>query len=173
MRASGNPEALANPMRDLIHSLDSGVRVTGVENLQEQVYESLHQDRLIAILSGGFSLLALVLASIGLYGLLSYDAMRRTREIGVRMALGAQRKDVLQLVVGQGISLAMAGTVTGIACALALTRFLRSLLFDIKPTDPATFAVVCVLLVSIALFACYVPARRAMRVDPIVALRHE
>jgi len=128
---------------------------------------------MIAKLSGFFGLLALVLACIGLYGLLSYEVSRRTREIGIRTALGAQQRDVLRLVVGQGIVLAVAGAAVGIGVALGVTRYLKSILYDVRANDPATIAAVAVLLMFVALAACYVPARRATRVDPMVALRYE
>jgi len=118
-------------------------------------------------------LLALGLACLGLYGLLSYEVTRRTREIGIRTAMGAQQRDVLRLVVGQGIALALVGAVAGMAGALGLTRYLRSLLYGVRPTDPATFVSVAFLLTLVSLAACYIPARRAMRVDPMVALRYE
>jgi putative ABC transport system permease protein len=128
---------------------------------------------MIAKLSGFFGALALVLACIGLYGLLSYEVSRRTREIGIRTALGAQQRDVLRLVVGQGIVLSLAGGAVGIAVALTVTRYLRSMLYDVHTNDPATIAAVAILLSLVAVAACYVPARRATRVDPMVALRYE
>lgn len=117
--------------------------------------------------------LALVLACIGLYGLLSYEVARRTREIGIRVALGAQTRDLLRVVVGQGILLVLIGAAIGIAAALGVTRFLAAMLFGLNANDPVTFIGVAVLLTLVALLACYIPARRAMRVDPLVALRYE
>jgi len=114
-----------------------------------------------------------LLACIGLYGLLSYEVARRTREIGIRSALGAQRRDVLRLVIRQGLVLIILGLVAGMVASLAATRFLQSLLFGVRTTDPWTFAAVCALLISVGLLACYIPARRATRVDPMVALRYE
>jgi ABC-type antimicrobial peptide transport system permease subunit len=114
-----------------------------------------------------------VLACIGLYGLLSYEVARRTREIGIRAALGAQRQDVLRMVIKQGLVLVVFGLVAGVMVAFGATRFLQSLLFGVKPTDPWTFAAVCGLLISVGVLACYIPARRATRVDPMVALRYE
>jgi len=128
---------------------------------------------MIAKLSGFFGVLALVLACVGLYGLLSYEVSRRTREIGIRMALGSQRRDVLRLVVGQGLVLAITGAMLGIGVTLGMTRYLKSMLYDIHANDPATIAGVAILLTLVAVAACFVPARRAIRVDPMVALRHE
>ncbi len=133
----------------------------------------LFQERLIARLSSFFGLLALLLACIGLYGLLSYEVARRTREIGIRMALGAQSGDVLRSVVGHGIALAAIGAAIGTAASFGVTRFLGSMLYDVKPSDPFTLVGVTVLLLLVALAACYIPARRATRVDPLVALRYE
>lgn len=127
----------------------------------------------MARLSSFFGALALVLAYIGLYGLLSYEVARRTRELGIRMALGAQQRDLLRLVVGQGILLVMIGAAIGMAVAMGVTRFIAAMLFGVHANDPATFAAVAILLMLVALAACYIPARRAMRVDPITALRYE
>jgi putative ABC transport system permease protein len=130
-------------------------------------------ERLIARLSGFFGLLALLLSCIGLYGLLSYEVARRTREIGIRLALGAQTADVLRLIIKQGIVLALVGAAAGIGVALAVTRYLAGILYDVHANDPVTMIAVAMLLALVALAACYIPARRAMRVDPIVALRYE
>jgi predicted permease len=143
------------------------------EPLEEVVAHSIGQKRFSMMLLAAFAGIALALASVGIYGVLSYLVGQRTQEIGVRMALGAQRVDVLRMVLGDGIRMALVGVGIGIAAALVLTRYMASMLFGVKPADPLTFLGVAVLLTAIALVACYVPARRAMRVDPIVALRYE
>jgi ABC-type antimicrobial peptide transport system permease subunit len=129
--------------------------------------------RLVARLSGFFGLLALALACIGLYGLLAYEVARRTREIGIRSALGAQRGDILRLVVNQGLLLALVGAAVGIGVALGVTHYLKSMLYDVSANDPITIVFVSALLVLVALAACLIPARRATNVDPMVALRYE
>ena len=134
---------------------------------------SISRQRLNLTLLGIFASAALLLAVIGLYGVLGYAVAQRQREIGVRMALGAQRRDVLGLVVGHGMRLTLVGVSIGLMGALALTRFVNSLLFEIKPFDPLTFLTVTVILPGVALFSCWLPARRAARVDPMVALRYE
>jgi ABC-type antimicrobial peptide transport system permease subunit len=139
----------------------------------EQIERSLFQERLIARLSSFFGGLSLLLACIGLYGLLSFEVTQRTREIGIRMALGARPPDVLRIVVRQGVGLSAVGAIIGILVALGATRYLASLLYGVRPFDPPTFLAVALLLSLVALAACYIPARRASRVDPLVALRYE
>jgi len=137
------------------------------------VDRSLGTDHLIAMLSSCFGALALLLASIGLYGVMSYAVARRANEIGIRMALGARRGDVLRLVLGHGSKLTLLGVAIGTAGALGLTRFLSGLLFGVRPTDPLTFLIVSVVLIGVALLASYIPARRATNVDPMIAVRYE
>jgi ABC-type antimicrobial peptide transport system permease subunit len=144
-----------------------------VETLAAQLDASLTEERLVARLSSVFGLLALVLLCIGLYGLMAYDMARRTREIGIRMALDAEPRDVLKLVIRQRMTLVVIGVMIGLVASFALTRLISSLLFSLSPSDPATFAVVTLLLAGVALLACYIPARRAAKVDPMVALRYE
>jgi putative ABC transport system permease protein len=134
---------------------------------------SLAQQRFNMLLLGLFAALALILAAVGIYGAMAYSVSQRTHEIGIRTALGAQRQDVLRLVMTDGAKIAGLGIATGIAGALVLTRLMASLLFEVRPTDPATFVSVALLLALVVLAACYIPARRAMRVDPMVALRYE
>jgi putative ABC transport system permease protein len=125
------------------------------------------------LLLGTFAGLGLILASVGVYGVVSYSVSQRTHEIGVRMALGAERGDVLKIVVGQGLRSALAGTCVGVAASIGLTRFLQTMLFGVKPTDPVTFVAVSLVLLVVAWLACYIPARRATKIDPIEALRYE
>ena len=173
VRTKMNSTAVAASIRSVVSQMDSNLPLTNVHTQEELIDQLLIQERMIAKLSGFFGILALVLACIGLYGLLSYEVARRTREIGIRMALGAQRRGVLRLVVGQGIVLAITGAMVGIAVALGVTRYLKSMLYGIQANDPATIAGVAILLTLVAVAACYVPARRATRVDPMVALRYE
>ncbi len=173
VRTRTNPTAMTAAIRGVVSQMDSNLPVFEVHTQTELIDQLLVSERMIAQLSGFFGALALILACIGLYGLLSYEVSRRTREIGIRMALGAQQRDVLRLVVGQGIVLAIVGAAVGIGAALGVTRYLSSMLYDIHADDPATLIGVAVLLTAVALAACYIPARRAMRVDPMEALRYE
>jgi predicted permease len=173
VRAAGDPRALYNVVRREAEALDPGVAVTGLTTLAEMRQATLFAGRAMALVSGAFGLLALVLAAVGLYGVMSYAVSRRTREIGIRVALGARRADVLRIVVGQGMALTLVGVGVGLAASLALTRLLSSRLFGVSATDPATYAAAALFLATVALLACYVPARRAMRVSPLEALRHE
>jgi predicted permease len=173
LRTAANPTLLMKNVREIVSQAGDNLPLTDVRTQTEQAEQMLFQQRLMSRLSSFFGALALVLACIGLYGLLSYEVARRTREVGIRMALGAQRRDLLRLVVGQGILLALVGAAIGIAAALGVTRFISSMLFEVRPNDPATFISVAILLALVALVACYIPARRAMKVDPMIALRYE
>jgi predicted permease len=173
VRTVADPRSIVPAVRKIVAEADPDIAVFDVTTESVQIDQLLFRERLMARLSGFFGLLAMALACIGLYGLLSYETSQRTHEIGIRMALGAEHQDVLRLILGRGITLAVIGAATGIGGALALTRFLRSLLFEIRPTDPATFAGVAILLLIVGLAACYIPTRRAMKVDPMVALRYE
>jgi len=173
VRSAVDPASLTSAIRAAVASIDKNQPVFGIETMQKLVDDSVSTRRLMLVLLGIFSALALILAAIGIYGVMAYSVALRTQEIGIRMALGAQNQDVLRLVLGQGARIALFGVAIGLAGAAALTRFLSSLLFSVSTNDPLTFAGVAAILVTVALFACYIPARRAMRVDPIIALRYE
>ncbi|HEX8179613.1 MAG TPA: FtsX-like permease family protein, partial [Pyrinomonadaceae bacterium] len=147
--------------------------VANIRTMNEVLGRETAQRRLGMILLTTFAALALLLAALGIYGVLSYFVVQHTPEIGVRLALGAQRRDVLRLVIGKGMKLALAGIAVGLAGALVLTRLMTSLLFGVKAADPLTFGLLALLLTLVALVACYIPARRATKVDPMVALRYE
>jgi predicted permease len=173
VRTAGDPQALVPAIRKTVAQIDPNLPLRDVTTESQQIDRLLFQERLVARLSGFFGLLALMLACIGLYGLLAYEVARRTREIGIRSALGAQRGDVLRLVVKQGLLLALVGAVAGIAVALGVTHYLKSMLYEVSAYDPTTIVVVSALLVVVAFAACLIPARRATNVDPMVALRYE
>jgi putative ABC transport system permease protein len=173
VRTASNPLSNAGSVREVIAKLDKAVPVSDVMTMHQRLSATLVRRRFSAVLLGFFALLALTLASVGIYGVISYSAARRTHEMGIRMALGAERRDVLRMVIGEGLKLALIGVVIGIAGALALTRFLSGLLYGVKPTDPLTYIAVSLILIAVALVACYIPARRAAKVDPMVALRYE
>jgi predicted permease len=173
VRTSGDPQALVPLIRRTIAQINPNLPLRDVTTESQQIDRLLFQERLVARLSGFFGLLALASACIGLYGLLAYEVARRTREIGVRMALGAQGQDVLRLVVKQGLLLALVGAVIGIGVAIGVTRYLEAMLYEVRADDPVTIVAVSALLVLVALAACIIPARRATSVDPIVALRYE
>jgi putative ABC transport system permease protein len=173
IRTDRDPLAILPAARDAVHSIDRNLPLANVKTMDQLVESSVGQRKLSMILLGVFSAIALLLASIGIYGVMSYSVTQRTRELGIRMALGAARSRVLALVVGQGMALAAAGVAIGLVAAFALTRFLTSQLFGVGATDPATFAGVAALLAAVALLATLLPALRATRVDPVVALRDE
>jgi len=173
LRTARDPAAQIPAVRDLVKRTDSSLPIFGIRTQTQRIEELLTQERVIARLASFFGVLALLLAGIGLYGLLSYEVVRRTREIGIRMALGAELLDVTRLIIARGITLTLVGLVVGGAGGLALTRLISSLLYGLTPTDPLTLGVVVAILVALGVAACYVPARRAARVDPAVALRFE
>jgi predicted permease len=173
VRTAGNPTSVAGGVRAAIAGIDKNLPVDKVTTLKELVERSLNEVILIAGLSSLFGLLAMLLACVGLYGVMSYAVARRTNEIGIRMALGARRSDVLGSVVGRGFRLTLAGVALGIAAAVPLARFLATLPIGVKPADPLTFFIVSLILTVVALIASYIPARRATKVDPMVALRYE
>jgi predicted permease len=173
LRTAANPSGFVPQVRSIVGQLDANLPINRIRTQSQQIDTQLFAERLVARLSSFFGILALLLSCIGLYGLLAFEVARRTREIGIRIALGARSADVLRLVIGQGLALTAVGAAFGIAAALGVTQFLGAMLFGVHPADPLTFAAVAFLLAAIALLACYIPARRAMHVDPIVALRYE
>jgi putative ABC transport system permease protein len=172
-RTDSDPLSTANTLRRAVQTVDPDMPLFDVASMEQLVYKSVASPRFNALLLACFAALALTLTVVGIYGVMSYAVAQRTHEIGIRMALGAQREDVLKLVVSQGLRLTSIGVAAGILGALALTRFLSNLLYGVKPTDPLTFIVVALILAGVALLASYIPARRATKVDPMVALRYE
>jgi putative ABC transport system permease protein len=164
---------MAPAIRGQVLSVDKDQPVSDIMTMDQRVAKSVAAKRFVMFLLGAFSILALALAAVGIYGVMSYLVTQRTQEIGVRMALGAQRLDVLTLVVKKGMALAMIGTAIGLVASLALTRLMRSLLFEVTPTDWFTFVIASTVLLIAALLASYIPARRATKVDPLTALRYE
>jgi putative ABC transport system permease protein len=172
-RTSSNPLAIAAIVEQTIRSIDNDLPVFNTRSMDQLMGNAIGQQRLLMVLLAGFALLALTLAAVGIYGVMSYTVTQRTHEIGIRMAMGARPRDVLLMIVGQGMMLTVAGATIGLAAALGLTRLMSSMLFGVSATDPATFAVLTLILAVVAFFACYLPARRATRVDPLIALRYE
>jgi putative ABC transport system permease protein len=172
-RTDGDPAQLASAAREAVKSLDPSLPAYSMVTLASIISDSVAQRRFSMLLLGVFALIALFLAAIGLYGVVAYTVSQRTQEIGVRMAIGAQRGDVLRLIVGGGMKLALVGVAAGLASALALARLVSTMLFEVTPFDPPSYAVTAVVLLAVAALACYMPARRAMRVDPLTALRQE
>jgi len=171
IRSTGEPEAMLAVARREAQAMDASLPLYNIKTLEEQRNSSLYTSRLAATLLAVFGLLALLLAALGLYGVMAYAVNRRTREIGIRLALGAQDRDVLRQMLGEGMTLVMIGVALGLAGALALTRLMKTLLFGVSATDPLTFSVIAGLLLVVALFACFIPARRATQVDPLAVLR--
>jgi putative ABC transport system permease protein len=173
VRTKDDPAAMIPALRNAVLAIDPNQPIANVNTMEKIVDDSIAQPRLSMTLMGLFGALAMILAVVGIYGLLSYAVAQRTHEMGIRIALGAQVTDVLKLVLKQGMVLVLAGEVLGLIGALALTRLIGSLLFGVTPTDATTFIAVVAVLASVAFLACYIPARRATKVDPLVALRYE
>src|SRR5262249_18266999 len=173
VRTAGNPMSVVPTVRQQIQSIEKDLPLVGVTTQDEEVMGQASEERSMAMLLGFFGALALVLSSIGLYGTMSYAVSRRTRELGIRLALGAQRKDLLRMVLREALLQVAIGVVIGIPVALAGARMIASMLFSVKTTDPATISVAVLVMVAIALAAGYLPARRATKVDPMEALRYE
>jgi putative ABC transport system permease protein len=173
VRTAGEPLEVVPKLRGIVTSLDRNLAIADIRPMESLISDSIALPRFTLLLFGFFSGVALTLAAVGLYGVMSYSVAQRTHEIGIRMALGARREEVLRMVVAQGVILTSLGLVLGLAGALGITRLASSLLFEVSPTDPLTFALISIVLAAVALFACYLPARRAVKVDPVVALRCE
>jgi putative ABC transport system permease protein len=171
VKTTTEPSVMLTAMRQQVSQLDPALPIYDISTMKEIRDNNIAPERLNLGLLAGFATIALILAMIGLYGLLAFTVTQRQREIGVRMALGAQRFDVLNLVVGQGMRLILAGVAIGLLGSFALTRVLINVLFKVKPTDPLTLLAVTLSLCVVALLACYIPARRATKIDPMVALR--
>ncbi len=173
VKTDGAPAAILPEVRQAVHRLDPSQPPYGITTLEGALAESIAPRRFNLLLLGTFAVSAVLLALIGIYGVMSYAVTQRTHEIGVRVALGARRAAIVRMVVRQGMSVALAGIAAGVAAALGLTRLMATMLFDVRPNDPLIFAAVATILTAAALAACCVPAIRASRVDPLVALRYE
>jgi putative ABC transport system permease protein len=173
LRTEVAPASLVAAVRREVNSIDPDLALAQIKTMDQLMDESLGQSRYRGVLLGIFAIVALILAAVGIYGVIAYAVNQRTREIGIRLALGAQKRDILKLVIRQGVILSLIGVAIGVAASLALMRFLSSLLYGVSDTDPLTFAGVVLLLIGVALLACSIPARRAARVDPMIALRQD
>jgi len=171
VRTQGDPLGFASAMRSEVAAIDSNQPVSDVRTMEAVLDATLGERRLTMLLLGSFAAVAVILAVVGMYGVIAYSVAQRTQEVGIRRALGAQQGDILQLVLMQGLGLALAGIVMGVGGGLALTRVMKSLLFQVSATDPATFVGIALLFVVVALVASYLPARKAARIDPMNALR--
>jgi predicted permease len=172
-RVAGNPLSYKTAVEGSVHDVNADLPVFGVTTLTSSMQMGSIFERLAGTFAGAFGLLALVLAAVGIYGVIAYTTRQRTHELAIRMAMGAQRGDIFRLVLGEGLLMTCAGLALGLAASLALTRYLRSVLFGVTTTDVLTYTVVTLMLCMVALVACYLPARRATKVDPMVALRYE
>jgi ABC-type antimicrobial peptide transport system permease subunit len=173
IRTSGDPHSVAAAVGREFESLDATLSPSHVEGMDQVIAESNTRQNFNTLLLTVFALIALLLAAVGIYGLMAYTVEQRTQEIGIRMALGANQGKIMRLVLGQGMRLAIVGTVLGLAAAYGLTRLLSNFLYGVKPSDPLAFSMVAVTLIAVVLLAAFVPTRRAMRVDPVIALRQE
>src|SRR6185437_8494391 len=173
VRTANDPHSEASALRSAVHDLNPNQPLVNFRTMQENIATSVSDPRFRTMLLGIFAASALLLSIIGLYGLMAYSVAQRTAEIGIRLALGAQRGDVMKMIIGDGLKLVLIGVALGIGGAFALTRLLARFLYGVVPNDPATFVAVPVILAVVALVACWIPARRAMRIDPMVALRYE
>jgi len=173
VRTRTEPAAQTAAVRGVLRSIDANVAVSDIQTIEQLLYDSLGSRRFNMFLLGSFAGVALLLASVGLFGVMAYRVSQRTHEMGIRLALGAQSRDVFRLVIGRGMFLASIGAALGLLTAFGLARYLETLLFQVRPTDALAFTVAPVLLLIVALLACFVPARRATKVDPLVGLRHE
>jgi ABC-type antimicrobial peptide transport system permease subunit len=173
VRTAGDPLRFVNAIRGQVAAIDPNQTITAVKTMSDVVEGSEQQRQSVLVLLGSFASAGLLLAMIGIYGVIAYSVAQRAKEVGIRRSLGAQNQDILQLILGKGLALAMTGAALGVAAAVALTRLLQSLLFEISATDPATFLAVTLLLVCAALLASYLPARRAVRLEPSEVLRSE
>jgi predicted permease len=173
LRSAGSPLGIAGAVRDAVARMNGENVMYETQTMDAIIADSLAARRFSMILLSVFAGLALLLASLGIYGVISYVVGQRTREIGIRIALGAQRRDVLRLMLGEGMKMALAGVAVGVVAAAGLTRLMAQAIYGVSATDPITFGGVVIVLTTVALAACYVPARRGMRVDPVIALRHE
>jgi putative ABC transport system permease protein len=173
VRTQGDPNVVVPSIRKELAQIDKDQPMANIATMEDILADSVTEPRLESLLLGLFGGLGLVLATVGIYGVTSYSVTLRTHEIGIRMALGAKQDDVLKMVIQQGMKLAFVGVAVGVVASLALTRLIASLLYGVKPTDPLTFALVSIGLAAVAFLASYIPARRATKVDPMVALRNE
>jgi len=173
VRTATDPLTLLPAVKEKIREVNKEQAFSSVATIDQLVARSLNQRRFNLLVLASFAVLALILAGVGLYGLISFMTAQRKYEVGIRMALGADRRDVLNLIIRQGMALTLIGVVIGLLASFAFTRLMQRLLFGIRPTDPVTFAVITFVLSAVPFLACYIPARRATKVDPMVALRHE